>query len=142
MIDVLAPCLRVAGAGLLALAILNIPLARKLRWREESARMSPFTASVFLVHAFFIGLVLVAMGLPCLLDPHALLDGSRAAGWGCWSMAAFWTARLWCQWFVYRPAWWRGKRLETFLHWWSTAAWLYLAALFTVCGSRHAGWLA
>lgn len=142
MSDLLFPSLRVAGAGLLLLAILHVPIGRRLAWRQEAARMSRLNEAVFHVHAFFICLVLVAMALPCLLDPGVFLEPSRAAAWGCWSLCAFWGVRLGCQWLVYRPSWWRGQPFETAMHWWFTLVWAFLFALFGACGACHAGWWA
>lgn len=141
MNEILIPCLRFAGAGLILLALLHVPIGRQLAWKEEAARMSRVNETVFHVHAFFICVVLVAMGLPCVLDPGVFLEPSRASAWGCWSLTGFWAARLWCQGFVYRPSWWRGKKLEAALHWWFTVVWMYLVAVFGACGARHAGWL-
>lgn len=66
------------------------------------------------------------MGLPCLLDPTVLLERSRAAAWASWLLAAFWAARLYCQWFVYRRDLWRGIRFETATHWLFTGIWMAL----------------
>jgi len=133
--------LRIAGAGLILLAILHIPIVRVLKWREDAARMAPANAAIFYVHAFFICVVLVMMGLPCLLDPQVFLEHSRAAKWLCWSFAIFWMIRLYFQFFVYRAELWRGKRMETALHWWFTCVWLFLVGLFGVCGVMQQGWL-
>ena len=65
MKDALTILLRVAGAGLILLAGLHLPIGRHLKWREEAARLSPVNASIFHVHTFFICFVLVMMGLPC-----------------------------------------------------------------------------
>lgn len=141
MNEILTPLLRVAGTGLVALALLHVPISRKLRWKEEAAALSPVNASIFHVHAFFICLVLVMMGLPCLFDPAIFLLPSRAGGWLAWSFAGFWGVRLYCQWFVYRPHLWRGKRFETVMHWLFTFLWSALAGLFTACGFLQTGWL-
>lgn len=141
MIDILIPCLRVAGAGMILLALLHIPIGRHLKWKEEAARMSQLNATVFHVHEFFVCLVLVGMGLPSLLEPTLFFEDSRASAWGAWSITAFWLARLGCQWFVYQPSWWRGKRTETLLHWWFTGVWTFLIAVYGLCGAWHAGWV-
>jgi len=83
----------------------------------------------------------VLMGLPCLCDPRVFLEPTRAGAWISWSFATFWTTRLYCQWFVYQADLWRGKRMETFVHWWFTFIWTALAALFSACGLCQAGWL-
>ncbi len=141
MSEWLPPCLRIAGAGLLLLALLHFPIARRLGWGKDAAKMSRLNATVFHVHSFFICLVLVAMGLPCLIEPGVLLEPSRAAAWGAWSLCGFWSARLWCQWFVYKPAWWRGLWFETAMHWFFSAVWVFLAVVYGLCGALQAGWL-
>jgi len=141
MIEILTLLLRVAGAGLILLAALHVPMGRHLKWREEGTRLSPVNASIFRVHTFFICLILVMMGLPCLLDPSVFLESSRAGVWLAWSFSAFWTTRLFFQWFVYPRELWRGKRKETVVHVWFTIFWASLAALFALCGIWQRGWL-
>lgn len=126
--------LRAAGAGLILLAFVHIPIARQLKWREESARMSPANASIFGVHAFFICLVLVLMGLPALVAPQLFLEPSAGGAWASWSYATFWAARMLAQWFVYPSHLWRGKALETRMHVLFSVIWMALTALFGYCG--------
>jgi hypothetical protein len=80
------------------------------------------------------------MGLPALIDPQIFLTPTPAGSWMAWSFSAFWALRLYCQWFVYSPALWRGRRLETAVHAAFTVIWTLLAALFAACGLRQAGW--
>jgi hypothetical protein len=141
MIDLLPLLLRVAGVGLVLLALLHIPIGNELRWREEAARLSPANEAVFHVHTLFICIVLVMMALPCVADPQVFLERSRAGAWLAWSFAGFWAVRLYCQWFVYGAALWRGKRRETILHWVFTFTWLALTTLFAVCGCWQVEWL-
>lgn len=141
MTHLLALLLRIAGGGLILLALLHIPIGRRLGWREDGKRLTPTNEAIFHVHTFFICLVLVIMGLPCLLEPTIFLAPSRAGAWFSWSFAAFWGCRLYFQWFVYPAALWRGKRLETALHAWFTGIWLALTAVFATCGALQAGWL-
>lgn len=141
MTETLTILLRIAGAGLILLAILHIPIGRHLKWQEDAARLAPVNTSIFHVHTFFICLVLVLMGLPCLLDPRVFLEPSRAAAWLSWTFAVFWSTRLYVQWFVYQADLWRGKRMETFIHWWFTVVWTSLAGLFITCGLWQSGWI-
>ncbi|MCW1921092.1 hypothetical protein OKA05_00915 [Luteolibacter arcticus] len=140
MTEILAPLLRFAGAGLIVLAFLHLPMGRRLLWKEDAARMSVLNAAVFHVHTFFICLAVLLMGVPCLLDPGVLLEKSRAGLWGSWSLCLFWLCRLWCQWFVYLPSWWKGLRFETAMHWVFTGIWLFLTVLFGLCGAIQSGW--
>lgn len=139
--DLLPPLLRFAGAGLILLALIHVPISRRLQWREQASRLSAENEAVFHVHTFFLCLVLVMMGLPALVEPSVFLEKSRAALWGSWSLCVYWLVRLWCQWFTYGPHLWRGKRLETRIHWLFTVLWILLSALFGLCGARQSGWL-
>jgi hypothetical protein len=141
MIETLNILVRVAGTILILLAGLHVPIGRHLKWREESARLSPANAAIFHAHTFFICVVLVMMGLPCLLEPSVFLEKSRAGAWLAWSFAAFWTTRLFVQWFVFPKILWRGKRMETVAHIGFSILWMALSALFTLCGIWQAGWL-
>lgn len=140
MIETLPILLRLAGAGLILLAVLHVPISRHLKWREQALLLSPVNASIFRVHTFFICLVLVMMGLPCLVDPSVFLEYSRAGAWLAWSYAVFWATRLFFQWFVYPTDLWRGKKFETIAHACFTVVWLSLAVLFAICGARQASW--
>jgi hypothetical protein len=140
MTDSLTLLLRTAGAGLILLAILHIPIGKQLKWVEDARRLTPVNASIFHVHTFFICVVLVMMGLPCLLEPDIFLNPTPAGRWLTWSISAFWATRLYFQWFVYPPDLWRGKRLETWVHAWFTLVWAALSALFGICGMVQAGW--
>ncbi len=141
MIPLLDILLKVAGGGQIALSLLHLPIGRKLKWREDAGLMTPMNAKVFHVHTFFVCLVLVMIGLPCLLEPRVFLEPSPAGRWLSWSMAAFWGCRLYCQFFVYRADLWRGKRMETMVHWIFTAVWVALTGVFTACGLVQSGWL-
>src|SRR4051794_12739087 len=124
MTSMLSISLRIAGVMLLILATLHWPISRRLKWSEESLLLSPVNAAIFRVHAFFICLILVLMGIPCIADPGVFLEIDRAGGWLAWTFAVFWTARLWVQWFVFPRALWIGKRSETRIHFSFTAIWI------------------
>ncbi len=141
MIETLTILLRIAGVGLILLAGLHVPMGNHLKWRAETARLSPANQSIFHGHTFFICLGLVMMGLPCLLEPSIFLVNSRAGTWLAWLLSAFWAIRLFYQWFVYPWSLWRGKTIETVAHFWFTVIWFSLAALFAICGMWQSGWL-
>ena len=141
MIELLPVFLRIAGAGLLLLAIIHIPLGKALNWKEELQRLSLVNATIFRVHDFFVCMVVVIMGLPCLIQPAIFLQPTAAGAWLAWSFAVFWFVRLYCQWFVYKPELWRGKRMETAVHWCFTFLWIALTGVFAACGAVQVGWL-
>lgn len=134
--------LRIAGAGLVLLAFLHIPIGRKLRWREDARKLNPENEQIFHVHTFFICLTVVLMALPCLVSPSIFLVRTQAGQWITASIALFWIVRLYFQFFVYRSDLWRGKRLETFVHGWFVLIWLALGLLFGACFMVQRGWLA
>ncbi len=141
MIDFLPVLLRLAGAGMLLLAVLHIPIGRALRWNEDCRQLTPVNRAVFHVHTLFICVMLVMMALPCLLQPSVFLTLSPAGAWLAWSFAGFWAVRLYCQWFVYSADLRRGKRRETIVHWCFTGIWTFLTFVFAACGAVQAGWL-
>ncbi len=138
--DTLEWPLRVAGAGLILLALLHVPISRELKWKEDARKLSPMNESVFHVHTFFVCLVLVIMGLPSLLTPQALLEKSMLGKWTAVSWSVFWFIRLYCQWFVYRSDLWKGNPKETFIHYWFTLVWIYLTTLYGLVAAVQFGW--
>jgi len=125
--------LRAAGAILLGLAALHPLMPARLRWKEELPRLSLLNRQMFLVHAYFIGLVLAMMGALCAFAPRLLVERGPLARLVCGAFAVFWFARLVVQWFVYDRSLWREGGFNAFIHWLFTAFWIYLSSLF--------GWL-
>lgn len=141
MSDLLSTMLRVAGVGLFLLALVHVPVARHFKWREDAERLSRVNASIFRIHAFFICLALVGLGLPCLIEPTVFLEGSRASQWLAWSTSILWVIRLVWQWVMFPSDLWRGQPLRIMAHVWLTIVWAFLALLFAACGAYQAGWL-
>jgi len=122
--------LRIAGALLLGLAALHVPIAWRLRWREELTKVSYLTRQIFWVHTGFIVLLLIMMGLLGLAFAPMLTAPSGLARIVLSGLAAFWAVRLYTQWFVYDRAHWRGDRFNTCVHFAMTGLWAYLAGVF------------
>ncbi len=126
--------LRLAGALLILVAVLHLFLPRRFHWKEELARLSTFNRQVFLVHTFFICLVLVMMGSLSAFAPETLLQPSRLSRLVLGGFAVFWFIRLVVQWFVFDPSLWRGNRFNTAMHGLFTLLWAYLTAVYAgVC---------
>ena len=139
--DILVFGLRCAGLGLIALAIMHIPIGRRLKWKEERSRMTAVNGAIFHVHMVFICTVEVTVGLPCLLDPTIFLEQTRAGLWASCLMAAFWGFRLWTQFMIYPVSLWKGKAIETRVHWLLTGVWVGLTVLFGLCALSQLGWI-
>ena len=139
MIDLLQILLRVAGAGMIVLALAHIPMGRHLGWREDAARMSPQSESIFHVHTFFVCVMLIVMGVRALFAPQIFIEPTAAAAWLSWTYAVVWALRLYVQWFVFPRELWRGKSFETAMHLMFTVIWSGLIALFVTCGLVQRG---
>jgi len=96
-----------AGAGQLALALASLAIPALLRWREDTARLTPLTRKVFWVYAVYILGTNVALGAVSALLPAQLLDGSPLARAVCGYGALYWGGRVVVQLAVFhreRPA--------------------------------------
>ncbi len=96
----------IQAAGLIQLAIAagNIWVPGKVNARENLARVSPMTRSIFIVHWVYIVLVLVIFGLLCVFFAPELASGSALARFLCGAMGVFWLARVFIQFFYYDAA--------------------------------------
>ena len=109
----LMTCLRIGGTILLLLALAHFSFAERFHWAEELPRLSLINRQIFLVHTFFIAMVVTMMGILSLVFPELLVDRSPLARLVLAGLAIFWGTRLVFQWFVYDRALWRGDRFNT-----------------------------
>ena len=123
--------LRLAGAFLLGLFVLNFFVPKKFNWAQELPRMSLLNQRIMQVHAIFIALILLMMGLLMVTMPHRLLAPDPLARAVVGGLAIFWLVRLWMQWFLYDAELWRGKPFETFMHFGFTGMWILLTSTLT-----------
>ena len=122
--------LRLAGSLQIALAFLHLFFPRRFNWNEELARLSLLNRQIFLVHTFYICLVLMLIGALSLFAPSALLLPSPLARFVLAGFAIFWGSRLIFQWAVYDRALWKGNRFNTAMHYLFSLLWAYLAAVY------------
>lgn len=94
--------------------------------------MSRLNEQIFHVHTFFVCLVLVLFGLLSVLLPTELIRGDILSKSICGGISFFWFSRLIAQIFVYDSALWRGKALETVVHFTFTALWIGLAVVYAL----------
>src|SRR5205814_10278330 len=92
--------LRLAGFALLGLFVLNFFVPARFHWREELARLSLINRRIFQVHAIFIALLLLLMGLLLVTLPRALLEPSPLASAILGGLRSSWFARLLMQWLL------------------------------------------
>lgn len=120
---------RIVGVLLIMLALMHVGLPRYFRWRHEAAFLSLVTKQILYVHTFFIGFVVLLMGVLCIGYTSALVHDAFGKVI-CSGLFIFWFTRLIFQFFVYSPALWRGKRFETVVHIVFSFLWIYFAAVF------------
>ena len=123
--------LRVVGALLALLAIVNLFVPGRFHWREELSRVSLLNRQIFQAHTVFIVLVVALMAALFLTCAEALLEPTRLSRAVLIGLTAFWGLRMLMQWFFYSPRVWRGNRLHTLMHGVFSLGWIYVTA---VCG--------
>ena len=126
----LALHLRLAGAALIALALLHAAFPRRFRWKEELPRLSLLNRQMFVVHSFFIAVTLALFGVLSFVLADGLAAPDRLSRTLLCGMATFWTLRLGVQLFVYDRQLWRGDRFHTVVHVAFSALWTYLASVY------------
>lgn len=121
--------LKIIGILLIVLSLIHAGFPRYFRWKDELKSLSLVNKQIFQVHTFFIGLIVLMMGLLCLLCSEELISTvlGRKLSLG---LGIFWVFRLYFQLFVYSPALWKGKGFETTIHIVFTLFWTYMSGLF------------
>ena len=95
---------QIAGALQLVIAVANFFLPSKLRYRENLANVSPIIREIFTIHALYIVLVLIGLGLICVIFPLDLCGASALGRFLCSFLALFWGLRVPIQFFYYDRA--------------------------------------
>jgi hypothetical protein len=123
--------LNIAGFLLVALAIIHIGFPQYFEWRKDLGSITLINRQMMYIHTFFIGFVVLLMGLLCLISSKEIIEtvlGKKIAlGFGI-----FWTLRLFIQFVGYSSKLWKGKVFETVMHVVFTMIWIYLSVVFLV----------
>jgi hypothetical protein len=124
----LIPWLWVAGAMQLVILAANLVLPKRLRCRENLAHVSPMIRAVFVVHWFYIVLVIGIFTSLCFWFAPELAGASELGRFLSAVMAGFWLLRVPIQLFLYDSGLRRQNRLAdvTFL-----LAFSYLGVVFS-----------
>jgi hypothetical protein len=99
----LIPWLRAAGAIQFVILAANFVLPKKLRCRENLARVSPTIREIFIVHWAYIVLVLAIFASLSVWFAPELAGASRVGRFLSTVMAVFWLLRVPIQLFYYDP---------------------------------------
>ncbi|HYH56081.1 MAG TPA: hypothetical protein VD772_05680 [Anseongella sp.] len=123
------PHLKIAGTLLIGLALLHLIFPKYFNWSTELAPLSLINKQMMYVHTFFIGLMILLMGIFCLASANEIA-GTRLGRQLALGLSIFWGARLLFQFFVYSPVHWKGKRFESMVHVFLSVLWIYFTAIF------------
>ena len=130
--------LRIIGILLIILALIHVRFPKRFNWKDECSSLSLLNRQMMYVHTFFIGLVVLLMGILSLTSSTELVTtelGKRV----CIGFGIFWLARLLIQFFGYSSELWKGKSFETIIHIIFSILWTYLSAVFFLVGLSN--WL-
>lgn len=122
--------LRIAGVLQILLALVHLVLPTMFHWQEELARLSLLNRQIFLVHTFFIMLILVLFGVLSIGAADDLMQPGRLQRWVLGGLFTFWTLRLVCQFFVYDSAIWKGNTFLTIGHIGFCCLWFFLVGTY------------
>lgn len=92
-----------AGAVQAGIVFANIPLPRRLRVRENLARVPAFLRQIFYVHWIYIVLVVGLFSALCFGFASDLTGATPLGRFLSAFLCAFWLLRVLLQWFYYDP---------------------------------------
>jgi hypothetical protein len=118
-----------AGVIQLIIVAANFVLPKKLRCRENVARLSPMMRELFVVHWIYIVFVLTVFASLCFWFAPDLAGANRLGRFLSGVMAAFWLVRVPIQLFFYDPAIRRQNRLADVVF---ILAFSYLGVVFSI----------
>ncbi|MCI0414900.1 hypothetical protein L0222_19155 [bacterium] len=124
--------MKISGTFLLALAIAHVFFPRQFQWKEQLRSLSLLNRQMFLVHSFFIALILVAFGLMNLFLTEDLLNHNRLGKAVVAGMGVFWFLRLLVQLFIYDSSLWKGNFCRTAIHFFFISFWTSLVLIHIV----------
>jgi hypothetical protein len=101
----------------IGIAVLNLFLARMMKWEKDIASMPLLIREVFRVHAWFITVTLLIFGVLTLMHlEHFTLGTDPFAASFALGIACFWGFRTWLQVGFYSSSHWKGNPLRTWIH--------------------------
>lgn len=121
--------LKITGILLIILAFIHLIFPRYFNWEKELNSLSLINRQMMYVHAFFIALVVLLMGVLCLTSA-AELTGTILGNRLSLGLGIFWAARLFIQFFGYSAKIWKGKTFETTIHILFSLLWAYISTIF------------
>jgi hypothetical protein len=121
--------LKITGIVLIILALVHIVFPRYFDWKGDFKTVSLINKQMMYVHAFFVAVTVLLMGLLCVYCTEDLVH-TRLGKQISLGLFIFWALRLIFQFVVYSPKLWKGKRFETIMHIVFSLLWVYVTVVF------------
>ena len=83
-----------AGIGHFCVLIASFQVPRRLGWKEDLAKLTPFNRKLMWVHGGFAVLTIIAFGLLTLVLHNDMLHGDRAALGLAAFIGVYWSVRI------------------------------------------------
>lgn len=129
--------LRIVGAVMAALVVVNLFVPWRFHWRDELAHLSLLNRQIFEAHAIFLVLTLALFSALLLTCTEALLEPTRLSRAVLIGLTIFWVLRMLMQWGFYSPEIWRGHRFNTAAHYLFSILWVYVSTVFAAALWAH-----
>jgi hypothetical protein len=121
--------LKTIGLLCIGMGLIHVIFPKYFNWEKDLQSISLINKQLMYVHAFFIGLIVLLIGVFCIYSSediiHTKLGKQLALG-----LFIFWFIRLLFQFFVYSPKLWKGKLFETSVHIIFSCLWTYFSSVF------------
>jgi hypothetical protein len=121
--------LKIIGILMIVLALIHMVFPRYFDWEQELTKISLINKQMMYFHTFFIGLIVLLMGVLSFTAAEELISTSLGKKIAL-GLFIFWGTRLGIQFFGYSSLLWKGKRFETYVHLLFAVLWTYFSVIF------------
>ncbi len=127
--NILIPCIWIAGGLHVLIALSNFFAPKELHYRENLAKVSKIVRQIFTIHAVYIVLILVGFSLLCFQFAPELASGTPLGRFLSGCIAIFWFLRILVQIFYYDKD---VKKQRPIFNILFLIAFVYLTFIFTI----------
>lgn len=128
--------LKIIGIIFILLATLHLIFPKYFNWKTQLEGLTLINKQMMYVHTFFIGLVVLLMGVICVYSSEEIVH-TRLGQQLSFGLFIFWAARLFFQFFVYSSKLWKGKKFESNIHILFSILWVYFTVVFFFIAKGH-----
>ncbi len=124
--------LRICGFALILLGLAHGLFGRFLDWRTDLSKLTVLNRQIFLVHTFYIGYFVTALGILDVCFAQTLMRPEPLSRFLLSVMTLTWAVRLVIQLFVWDRAIWRGSPFRRNVHYGLILFWSYVTVVHVV----------